>query len=299
MEKCLLNNYIKAIDFIHEENGRYITNNFFNFNEIKDILNKKDCFFYDFCSTFFLIIPYHNVYYDLIYYSKGKEYLYKDILYFINNYDYEYPVRASIIGKEPVTGNISELFEKSGFKLVKKLGRVVFDSVKNDNVVSFVNSFSDIQGNYEESINVKDEKNAMIPVFAKPSDADNILEMLLEEFDMCGENVPELNEIIENIKKNQVAIIKKDNLIIAVNYFNIKNKIRFCIYEYVRKEFRKNSPMFILNNFIDKYIDKNGGIRRSYGWRDVSKKRLIRVYQSLGERFDGVYIYNHVFKKNG
>ena len=53
MEKCLLNNYIKAIDFIHEENGRYITNNFFNFNEIKDILNKKDCFFYDFCSTFF------------------------------------------------------------------------------------------------------------------------------------------------------------------------------------------------------------------------------------------------------
>lgn len=299
MKKMLIKRYIHAIDSIYAEKWQYITNNFFHFNEMKDILNKKDCFFCDCGTTFFLIIPYHNAYYDLIYYSKGKEYLYKDISCFINNYDYEYPVRASIIGKEPVTGSISELFEKSGFKLVKKLGRVVFDSVKNDNVVSFVNSFSDIQDNCEEDINVEDEQNGMIPVFAKLSDADNILEMLLEEFDLCGENVPELNEIIENIKKNQVAVIKKDNLIIAVNYFNIKNKIRFCIYEYVRKEFRKNSPMFILNNFIDKYIDKNGGIRRSYGWRDVSKKRLIRVYQTLGERFDGVYIYNHVFKKNG
>lgn len=301
MQKAYPSLYVDIFNNLNNKNSIKITNNFFTTNEIFNIFDKKECFIFNTNSSIFILIPYHNKYYDLIYCSINIDKFYHDINSFINIYNSKYLIRASVLGKEPIVGNISKLFLNSGFVLNKKLGRVTFDAQKSDNAVFFVNSFQELSDvNNDEDKYIGYDKNniynsSLKISFAKISDAEEILKMLLEEFDMCGENVPELKDIKENIEKRQVAIIRKDNVIIAVNYFNVKNKIRYCIYEYVRKSFRSNSMMFFLNNFVNNHLNEVGQIVRTYGWRDVSKHRLIRAYQALGERFDGVYIYNHIY----
>lgn len=296
MKRCDIRAYSDAIDAIHKRALRQISNIFLNHAGVEELLNKKSCHLVVYDATLFLLVPYHNTYYDLLFYSTSLEDLARSVKELKEVYDTKWPLRVSIVGKEPLSGELSKIFEENGFTLEKKLGRIVYDQKANSAALEFFNSFlEDNETGGKRKHNKKSEYSSPFTAkFADEDEAKAILEMLLEEFALCGENVPELEDIRDNIRKGHVAILKKGETIVAVNYYTIKNKIRSCIYEYVRKEFRKNSPMFILNNFVDVHLVENEEINRSFGWRDVSKKRLIKAYQTLGERFDGIYIYNHL-----
>ena len=151
--------------------------------------------------------------------------------------------------------------------------------------------------NYSENCYSDSKLNDIIVAFPDVSEAKEIFEILCEEFDLIEDNIPEPEQIIKDIESRFVAVIKKDNKIIAISYNQIKNRIRSCIYEYVRKDFRAGGIMFSLNHFINKYFFEHENIIRTYGWRDVTKKRLINVYRALGETFTGIYTTYLIFNK--
>jgi len=282
--------FADAVDSLKKENRGVLSNVFLSISELADIFVKKECFISAFEETIIVLIPYHDKYFDLLFYTSTKEHLKNAMDIFTRViYKHDFPVRISVIGVEPLTGEIASLLENFSFELSKKIGRVNFTSSKNEAAEDFFSSFG------------KDKRKGGVkvsPSFADLDDAQAVLDMLLEEFDLCSENIPELDAIRENIRKKNVVVAKKHGEIIAICYFTIKNRIRFCIYEYTRKEYRGAGVMFYLNNFVEKYFKKNNiKLARSYGWRDVNKKRLIKIYRALGENFDGVYIYNLIFNK--
>lgn len=292
MQKITFETYAQLVDSFRKKCITPYTNIYLTAQDISEIFIKKECLFFTIEGTLFILVPYHKFYYDLLFYTISYEALNKSLQVFIKQiYNNQLPIRASLIGKEPSIGELSSIFEKYMFHMSKKLGRINYNntSAKNEAAQEFFQSFKENNKNASKSIN---------PMFAAPEDAQAVLDMLLEEFDLCGENVPELEAIKENIEKKQVVIAKKDNNIIALHYFTIKNKIRMGIYEYVKKDFRGSGVMFYISNFIENYLkDNNIQITRVCGWRDITKKRLIKVYKSLGENFDGVYIYNLIFSK--
>lgn len=285
MRHAIVEEYIKVIDAVRKNCTRPLTNIFLDTDQIAKIFASKECLLCSFDNAVFVLVPYHDSYYDILYFTSDYMYLKKALKSFKSCYNKNFVVRASVIGKEPVAGEVSSIFAEVEFALSKKIGRVSYTGPnKNKTAVKFLESFGE------------DSENFATPCFADVSDAQAVLDMLLEEFDMCGENVPELDEIEENILKSQVVVVKINDTLAAVNYFTIKNNIRFCIYEYSRKKFREAGLMFSLNIFIEKHIKKNNiKVTRSYGWRDLTKKRLIRIYAALGENFDGIYIYNHIY----
>jgi hypothetical protein len=275
MQQASLNHFIHLADIIKINYKNTVSNIFLDANKLHNIISIKDCYIYYVTNAVFLLIPQHNKYYDCLFIAQ-KSALYNIVSLFISTYNEEFPLRISIIGTEPSAKELAEIFENCGFILCKRLSRMRINGVAPEAVKKVTNNLStnDVQ-------------------FAEVKDAEEILNMLLDEFDMYGDNIPELSDIIDNIGMKQVLIIKKDGKIAALHYFQVQNGQHHAIYDLSRKEFRKDSLFLELTKFI------NSNIRpatRYYGWRDTANKRLMKLAKIYNEVPDGIYIYNMVFR---
>lgn len=284
--------YFELIDLVRRSNASCTTNIFVNAHELLDTLKKQKTFMLrQDNQALFIFVRYNDTYYDLLYICASETYEKlaetTSFLNFIKKLDL--PVRVGITGTYDKINTESIIFEQCGFIRNKTVGKITFNARKNEYAEHFVNTAI---AQSPES----DDMDNLVITFPDVSDAKEIFDLLCEEFDLIDDSVPGPDEIAEDIKKKFVAVIKKNDRIIAVNYYRIKNRIRSCIYEYVRKEFRTNGTMFLLNNFVNKHIAEHENVIRTYGWRDVTKKRLINVYRALGETFCNVYTTYLLFR---
>ena len=128
------------------------------------------------------------------------------------------------------------------------------------------------------------------PEFALPGDEQEILDLLLEEFDPVADNLPTLAEIRENIEKQQVAILRNEGKILSLHYFTIHNSIYYGWYDITRKEYRGDFLFLKIELFVSDHFQKNGiRFKRAYGWRDITNKRHKREDRLGGKAWENVF----------
>lgn len=290
IEQANAESVFKAIDAIRRENFRALSNIFLSSSELCDIFEKKECFYLQNEKAIFIMIPYHNTYYDILFTAIDEDSLRDIIDEFKLFYNRNWTIRTSIIGKEEYAESIANLFEKSGFYLGKKLARTIINIPQN-NIKNSINSINSTCLKNDGKNN--EELEGFNTSFAEHGDEKEILSLLLGEFDLCDDNIPELDMIIRNINKNQVAVIKRNKQIVGFQYFEIKNGKCNTLYDFIKKEYRGKFLLFLLIEFINKFFKENNiKINRNYGWRDTSNKRLMKFAILNNQIPDGVYIYN-------
>lgn len=287
MDIATIDRFASAVDTLKLKYGRLLSNVFSDNYKLKDDMQKKECFVFSTEESLFLLIPYHNAFHDLLYCSANQETLEKDIKSFLQSYHMALRIRVSIVGKEAFANEMYNVFEKCGFELIKKLMR------------------SDISGrNTSQKINDarksltfgKKKKEVEEGQFAEVEDAREILDLLMTEFDVCADSIPELEDIVDNILKRHVHIIKRDNKVVCLHYFTVNNGICFRLYDLSHKEYRKEFLYYRINRFTIRYFKTLGkSIKRYYGWRDAKNKRLIKYARLCNESMDGVTIYNAIW----
>lgn len=117
---------------------------------------------------------------------------------------------------------------------MKKIGRVVPGDEKNEYAIAYYSSCSNEINKRNQIINNPDIKFG----YAFPDDAEEIYTLLAEEFDVLMDNVPEISKIRETINSTGIAVARYKSEIIAFRYTEIRNKIAFGLFDFVKREYR-------------------------------------------------------------
>ncbi len=256
--------------------GLRLTNMMLDSYKLREVLQQKQCFFFYAENCLFILIPFHNSHYDVLYLATDEQALKNAIVEFLASYKEKKILRLSVIGKEPMAEKTANLFVENGFTLGKCLARTTVsgESFKAKKAISDL---------VDEDIQVG---------FAKEEHAEQILDILLENFDISSDNIPELEEIRTNIKKNQIVAIIINNQVASFIYYEIINNMLFSYYDVTRKEYRNRFLLLYIGNFLADYFKEKQKVKRAFAWRDKANKRLIK-YAALNNEFpDGVYLYN-------
>ncbi|MDR1276781.1 MAG: hypothetical protein LBL72_10450 [Candidatus Accumulibacter sp.] len=279
MRPASILDFIGRADALKEKYRRPLSNIFLSADKLRQLLESRHCLFHSLEASLFLLIPYHDSYYDFLYVSASMDSLRDDLKNFLSVYDDTFALRASITGKEPSTGEIATVFDESGFVLCKRLARIRTDV--NPPLVQQL-----LKSQQEEQVG-----------YACVSDAEEISEMLFEEFDLFGDNIPEFSEIIKNIEARQILVIRRGKMIGALLYFSIQNGQYSDIYDITRKGYRDEFLSVKFGYFLHRHIRRLAiPPSRFYGWRDATNKRLMKYSRLLNQTLDGVFIYHMVYK---
>jgi hypothetical protein len=289
MQTASFESFADKVNSLKKNHRRLLSNIFLNAHELQEVMSKKACLFLGTSYSLFLLLPCHNKYYDLLFFSASLESLEDDLQSLLLDFkSINQPIRASITGKEPAVSELAVVFEICGFVLNKKLARMILQKKQGTvaQAVDEININADINADVDADVDV-----------ANKGDAQEILDLLLEEFDLIGDNVPELARIEENIEQRQVAVIRRDCRIAAMHYFEVKNGQCHQLFDVSRKEYRKDFLVWKFPGFSSSYLAKlDVPINRIFGWRDISNKRLLKIARMHNQVPDGVYISNMLWK---
>ena len=286
MQTATLDLFVKYSGGLKNLGLPVIHNIFQDSNTVTKLLEEKNCLIKRINNSFFLLIPRHSFYYDMLYMSIDKENLCDSLNIFLNEYDEDYQFRTSIIGHDPSAGEVSDVFIKCGFTLGRKIARMRnFDDEKN--IETLVELLCD------------DDKYTV--EFATEGDQQAVFDLLMTEFDIRSDNIPELTEIKDNINKKQVIIVRGEENIIALHYFTRQNSCAYGWYDVILKKYRRHHLYLYIILFLCEYWKEEKKVKRSYSWRDVANKRLMQLAHQSNQIPDGVYIYNMLYtpKKHG
>lgn len=276
--------FSKQLDFVRSKRA-LLTNMFVDANKTKALIEEKICFSIHNEEAIILLIPYHNSYYDVLFTATNEIALQTITLQLQEIYVEEQLLRVSVVGKEPQTGAIADIFQSNGFILQKCIARMLAKLALATTVEAHEELIKDCQR--------FDNKEKISVALAREDQAVEILDLLLEEFDVCADNVPELSAIIDNIKKEQVVVVNYQGKVAALNYYELHKSILLSLFDVSRKEYRKLFLHMHVGPFINEHFIKNNiRITRAYGWRDIANKRLMKFAKLNNQLPDGIYIYN-------
>ncbi|SBW03786.1 hypothetical protein KL86DPRO_20203 [uncultured delta proteobacterium] len=269
--------YAREYEALKRQSRRYISNIFFDAPALQTLMAEKPCLFFVAEHCFFLLVPYHGKYYDCLYMATEYASLEQGLAALLAGWDIPMPIRASVIGKEPIAGTVADIFSQHGLVLVKKLVRTEIQTCSDQ---------------MSEALNDLAAENVRSVSFAEESDADAVLALLLEYFDLYADNIPERSRILEAIRNRYVVVIKIEGEIAALHYFEMKNRLRHGLFDLTIKKHRQKFLFFALYKFLDEYFKQQEiEITRSFGWKDQTKKKLMRLSKKQNQYFDGVVFY--------
>lgn len=114
--------------------------------------------------------------------------------------------------------------------------------------------------------------------YAKSSDAKIILLNLKKNFDIYSDQIPELKDIQESIKKKEIIIIKK-KILIAFMIFDNANSTLKINYWFVKDKYQNiGHGSKLMNFFLNKYCKS----KRVILWVDKTNSVVIRKYYHFG-----------------
>ena len=277
MRVATLEAYSTAYDALK---GRYPVlwgNIFLDAAKLDKIFKSKECLLEETENSLFLLIPRHE-FYDLLFLTGDCQHFPEALEIWLAAWPKDRPIRASVIGREPDSGDLAAQFEKSGFVLIKKLMRTKLKPPK-EKILAAMRPFA--------------EEARDLLGYARHGDEEEILEILQDAFDPMGDNLPEIQEISERIDEKGIAVIRKDGRILSLNYFAVHSGVFHGIYDVTRKEHRGGNGYFMaLASFVHDDLDARG-IRcaQSFGWRDVTKKKLVKHAEKSDQAADGIMVY--------
>ena len=277
-----INVWADATNCVKQVGGRCITNIFQSYTELENLVRTRSCCMYASDRCCLLLIPRHDAaFYECLFTACDADDLYNAW----ESYRHEAGVLAdvclSIIGKDPWCGDLAKLLvSEAGFILGRRIARMRNGKMDNLQMERILQNADLLDVNVE---------------WAKPGDGREILDLLLTEFDLRTDTLPECEEIETNIAKKQVCYIRNDGALAALHYFTRANKLVYGWYDITRKEFRKNFLHLQIMSFLYKYWQRNKDIVRAYSWRDTANKRLLQLAKQCNQVEDGVYIYKLLY----
>lgn len=288
LEHANLPMLVSGIDAIRSA-GAGTLSNIMDYKELYSLAEKKDCLILRQDSAMLLLVPCHNSFYDIFYCAQDEQAL-KNILFeFKSAYHEPWYGRVTIVGKEKQIVPVSRIVEECGFALAKRLARTRIGAM----TINANEAFADRRRNDAAK---NDNANNLKTSFAAAGDEEEILSLLLEGFDPCNDNLPELDAIRESIEKKEIIVLRKNGIIVSLHYYKVKNHVCQCYYDITKNEYRKSFDFFALWDYRYQYFSKNNiTINRYSGWRDPDNKRLMKFSAMINEFPDGVYIYTYKY----
>ncbi len=284
MELANLSSLVSSLDAIKAVTP-FALSNIMDYREVCGLVEKKACLFLRRDSAMLLLVPHHDSFYDIFYCAQDTSALKSILADFKNSYDGPYYARISVIGKEAQIIPVSRIFEECGFTLSKKKARTQHKPTANT-----VESMTALQ-----SPRSRDDNSGYTVSFAAAGDEEEILSLLLEEFDVCDDDVPELEAIKDSIEKKEIVVSRDNGIMTALNYFKLKNHTCYSWYDVTRKEYRHKFEFFDLYNYRADYFSRNNiVINRYVGWRNPANRRLMKFAARFNEFPDGIYV--HVYR---
>lgn len=291
IERCTYKEFEVSLENLASEGKLQRSNQVVDLEIIKKAINNKCCLLSIMQGSVVLMVPEFS-FYNLYLFFYNLESLRSNLQFIKNHCSTSLPcnfLKISLCGKELVEQDpLFSMISAEGFLVRKKIARFIPNRDKKLINREFLNSLVP-----EQYRNVE---------YSVESDAEEILELLRTEFDDIGDSIPEIEEIRENIRKQQVVCVKYNGMIISFHYFKIVNNIYFGLFDYARPEFRKNFVFCAIQFFCaqDEFLNKHK-FKRLYGWRDVLNKRTTSFAIKNGDIRDGVFVWNmacSVFSKS-
>lgn len=287
MERANLSSLVSSLDAIKAVTP-FALSNIMDYREVCGLVEKKSCLLLRRDYAMLLLVPRHDSFYDIFYCAQDASALKSILADFKNTYDGSYYARISVIGKEAQIIPVSRILEECGFTLSKKKARTQHKPTANT-----VESMAVLQ-----STRSRDDNSDYTVSFAAAGDEEEILSLLLEEFDVCDDDVPELEAIRDSIEKKEIVVSRDNGIMTALNYFKVKNHTCYSWYDVTRKEYRHKLEFFDLHKYRADYFSRNNiVINRYVGWRNPANRRLMKFAARFNEFPDGVYIYVHVYRR--
>lgn len=279
MERANEKNFFAACDALKQQTALRVSNLFLDNRQICKKIENSECYFLRGAESLFFLVPSHEVMHSLYFLSASPEALAADLPALLNGADPDRPIRTSVIGREEMCKSVVAALEQNGFTARNTLLRMLIPWPT---------------GKILEGMRLLAADYLGMATFAREEDAEAVRDLIHEEFDIIKNNIPDLDEIRENIKNNNVTIIRMNGVIAAMHYFYLENGILHGYFDITRKSFRGgNGLMFALNIFELEYFKREGiKINRYYGWRDASKTRLIKSSSKTKAVHDGIVIHN-------
>jgi ribosomal protein S18 acetylase RimI-like enzyme len=183
---------------------------------------------------------------------------------------YKKPVLIDIIGKEQDAFEIVKQLEQYGVKLYSKYIRMVCN-----NLCEF-----------------KESKGSV--VLAKNEDSIAIYNLLYEEFDHFDAHLPMLSEIEHAITKDEITVIKNENKIIGLAFFEILGTRSLYLRELmVVKGFRGKG---IANELLQHTLSKKNSNMKVLLWVKSTNVSAIKKYEKFGFIGDELINYIMIYK---
>lgn len=279
MERANDKNFFTACDALKQRAPLRVSNLFLDNRQIRRKIADSECYFLQSGLSVFLLAPFHGVMYNLYFLSATPETLGSDLPSLLDEFDFSCPICTSVIGREGQCAPVLSALAANGFVEKNTLLRMV--SKKPEEKI--LQGMRLLAASHLERVS-----------FANEDDAEELLELLGEEFDIVENNLPDLSEIKEDIRKKRIAVIRMDDMIAAMHYFDAENGISHSYFDVVRKKFRGGSGMiFALYIFkLDHFKQEKVNVNRFLAWRDAAKTRLIKNACKGNEHPDGIVIHN-------
>lgn len=266
-----------------------ISNCYYNRDELVYLFNKKNCYLNIFEDAAILFVPRFIYYDEILYIATTPNVLARSLKVLQETYPSDRTMTLSIIGKEPSINAMVDVLESLYFTQMSKLGRMILKKP----TAKILDAIRDI-------VAAQDDDHTLIPSFAEEGDAEEVFNFLSREFDICADALPEQDEVLENIRKRQVIIIKDSEKIVCVHYFMIKNHIYYGYFDATDIDYRKKFLFFRIILFIFTLEeDRMKFIVRRYGWRNFKKKSLLRFALHCNQKLDGVLVYHFAWSPSG
>lgn len=133
-----------------------------------------------------------------------------------------------------------------------------------------------------------------IEEFAKPTDLDDILELLSENFSLYTAHLPSRERMMQLIEEQQIYVDRyEDGRVCGVNIFNVKAPVGYGIAWIDKGQNGLDLQLNMFNNFIDH------GVKRLVGWVRDSNVKVVKMHMRMGAIPDGLkdYTYTKLIKK--
>lgn len=142
----------------------------------------------------------------------------------------------------------------------------------------------------------KHYREMLNPQYAKESDLQDIYEMLIDNFDLMADHIPDKEELLRFIQNHNITCVYLKDKIAGVLIYEdqgVKSYIRALC---VKNEFQNSAVGYsLMARYFNSYIDSN--VRLFYLWVDSANTSVMKLHDYFGFQADG--LKNYIFRCGG
>lgn len=130
-----------------------------------------------------------------------------------------------------------------------------------------------------------------IEEFAKPTDLDDIMDLLTENFSLYTAHLPSKEKMMQMIEGHQIYVDRYENgHVCGVNIFEINGPVGYGVAWLDKGEYGLDLQLNMFNHFIDH------GVKRLIGWVRDSNVKVVKMHLRMGASPDGLKDYTYIKK---